>query len=68
MNGVRPALGIEYDDKYINAKNKILECKQAIDELTPTQRKQLFNEVVELAGMGTLLEQFMQYVNSRGKL
>lgn len=68
MNGVRPALGIEYDDKYINAKNKIFECKQAIDELTPIQRKQLFNEVVELASMGTLLEQFMQYVNSRGKL
>ena len=32
MNGVRPALGVEYDDKYINAKNKIFECKLAIDE------------------------------------
>ena len=67
MNGVRPALGVEYDDKYINAKNKIFECKLAIDELTPAQRKQLVNEVVEFAGMGTLLEQFMQYMNSRGR-
>ena len=25
MNGIRPTVGIEFDDKYINAKNKLIE-------------------------------------------
>lgn len=24
MNGIRPTVGIEFDDKYTNAKNKLL--------------------------------------------
>lgn len=25
MNGIRPTVGIEFDDKYTNAKNKLLD-------------------------------------------
>lgn len=67
MNGVRPALGIEFDDKYINAKSKVIECMKAINELTPTQRERLMDELMRLTGTKALFEQFMQYMNSRGR-
>lgn len=33
MNGIRPTVGIEFDDKYTNAKNKLLDFVKALDEL-----------------------------------
>lgn len=33
MNGIRPTVGIEFDDKYTNAKNKLLDFIKALDEL-----------------------------------
>ena len=32
MNGIRPTVGIEFDDKYTNAKNKLLDFIKALDE------------------------------------
>lgn len=37
MNGIRPTVGIEFDDKYTNAKNKLLDFIKALDELDDIQ-------------------------------
>ena len=33
MNGWKPTIGIEFDDKYIEAKNKLLEHDKKFDEV-----------------------------------
>lgn len=57
MNGIRPTVGIEFDDKYTNAKNKLLILKSKAFKLTLftlthhlqvvpiTQRKYIFVEI-----------------------
>lgn len=44
MNGIRPTVGIEFDDKYTNAKNKLLDFVKALDELNDIQRTKLAQE------------------------
>ena len=46
MNEIRPTIGIEFDDKYTNAKNKLIELVKTLDELTDTQRAQLAQEYI----------------------
>lgn len=60
---IRPT--VEFDDKYQNAKTKILECIHAINALTPQQREQLANEVLEISGMKIVFEQFVRNMNNR---
>ena len=62
MNGIRPTVGIEFDDKYTNAKNKLIELVKALDELTDTQRAQLAQEYITSYSMATSLEQFISYM------
>ena len=66
MNGIRPTVGIEFDDKYINAKNKLIELVKALDELTDTQRAQLAQEYITSYSMATSLEQFVSYMKNGG--
>lgn len=66
MNGIRPAIGIEFDDKYTNAKNKLIELVKALDELTDTQRAQLAQEYITSYSMATSLEQFISYMKNGG--
>ena len=66
MNGIRPAIGIEFDDKYTNAKNKLIELVKALDELTDTQRVQLAQEYITSYSMATSLEQFVSYMKNGG--
>ena len=66
MNGIRPTIGIEFDDKYINAKNKLIELVKALDELTDTQRAQLAQEYITSYSMATSLEQFISYMKNGG--
>jgi len=47
MNGIRPTLGIEFDDEYINAKNKLIEFIKAWDKLNPMQKEQLTLELIK---------------------
>lgn len=63
MNGFKPAIGIEFDDKYIDAKNKLINFAKALNDLTPTQREQLANEFMASIGMAVSFEQFMRYMN-----
>lgn len=66
MNGMKPTIGIEFDDKYINAKNKLIELVKALDELTDTQRAQLAKEYITSYSMATSLEQFVSYMKNGG--
>lgn len=59
---IRPT--VEFDDKYQNAKVKVVECVNAINALLPQQRERLANEVLEISGMKTAFEQFMRYMNN----
>ena len=66
MNGFKPVVGIEFDDEYINAKNKLIEFAKAVNGLTDTQRAQLAQEFITSYGMAASLEQFIGYMNNGG--
>lgn len=66
MNGYRPTLGIEFDDKYVEAKKKLIECAKAVDELNDTQREQLAQEFITSYSMATSFEQFVSYMKNGG--
>lgn len=65
MNGIRPTLGIEFDDEYINAKNKLIEFAKAWDRLNPMQREHLILEVIASCEVASLFEQGASYMNNR---
>lgn len=56
----------EFDDKYQNARVKIIECYDAIGKLTPQQQEKLFQEVLEMSGMRAFFAQIMRYTNNGG--
>ena len=64
MNGIRPTVGIEFDDKYTNAKNNLIELVKALDGLTDAQRAQLAQEYITSYSMATSLEQFVNYMKT----
>ena len=66
MNGIRPTVGIEFDYKYINAKNKLIEFVKSLDELTDTQKAQLAQEFITSYSIATSFEQFVSYMNNGG--
>ena len=66
MNGIRPTIDIEFDDKYTNAKNKLIDLVKALDGLTDTQRAQLAQEYITSYSMATSLEQFVSYMKNGG--
>ena len=68
MNGFRPTVGIEFDDKYTNAKTKLIDFVKSLNELSPTQKEQLANEFIASAGMAASFEQFVKYMNNGGQL
>lgn len=65
MNGIKPTIGIEFDDEYINAKNKLIEFVKSLNALNIMQRQQLAREVIASYEMATSFEQFVGYMNSR---
>lgn len=66
MNGIRPTVGIEFDNKYNNAKNKLIEFVKSLDELTDTQKAQLAQEFITSYSIATSFEQFVSYMNNGG--
>ena len=66
MNGFRPTVGIDFDDEYTNAKNKLIDFVKALDELTDPQRAQLAQEFITSYSMATSLEQFVNYMKNGG--
>ena len=68
MNGFKPTIGIEFDDKYINAKNKLIDFMGALNDLTDAQRHQLAREFMASFGMAASFEQFVRYMNNGGQM
>ena len=66
MNGIRPTVGIEFDDKYTNAKNKLLDFIKALDELDDIQKAKLAQEFITSYSMAISLEQFVSYMKNGG--
>lgn len=66
MNGFKPTIGIEFDDKYSDAKNKLIDLVEALDKLTPVQKEQLAKEYITSYSMATSLEQFVSYMKNGG--
>ncbi len=62
MDGIKPTVGIEFDAKYKNAKNKLIELIKALDELTDAQRAKLAQEFFTSYGMAISFEQFVSYM------
>lgn len=67
MNGFRPTIGIEFEDKYTEAKNKLIDFIKAFDKLTPLQREQLAREYLASIGKEAAFEQFIHFMNNGGK-
>lgn len=68
MNEFRPTIGIEFDDKYIDAKTKLIELVKALNALTSEQSRQLANEFLTSMGMAASFEQFVSYMNNGGQM
>ena len=66
MNGIRPTVGIEFDDKYTNAKNKLLDFIKALDELDDIQKAKLAQEFITSYSMAISFEQFVSYMKNGG--
>lgn len=67
MDGFGPTIGIEYDDKYLNAKRKLIDLAEALNKLTPAQREQLAREWLAFIDMKGTIEQFIDYLNNGGR-
>ena len=67
MNNFKPSLGIEFDDKYIDAKNKLICFIAALNGLTEEQRLQLAREFLASYGVASSFEQFVKYMNDKGQ-
>lgn len=66
MNGIRPTVGIEFDDKYTNAKNKLLGFIKALDELDDIQKAKLAQEFITSYSAAISFEQFVSYMKNGG--
>ena len=60
MNEIRPTIGIEFDNKYIDAKNKLIDFISALNKLTEAQKQHLAIEFLKSVGMADAFEQFMR--------
>lgn len=67
MNSFRPTIGIEFDNKYLEAKNKLIDFFRALNDLTDEQRCQLARETMASMGMAASFEQFAHYMNNGGQ-
>lgn len=67
MYEFRPTIGIEFDDKYINAKNKLIDFVGTWSDLTDAQKYQLTKEFMVSFGMAASFEQFVSYMNNGGR-
>lgn len=67
MNEFRPTVGIEFDDKYIEARSKLIDFIKALNDLTAWQKECLAKEYLVSIGMAAAFEQFMNYINGGGQ-
>lgn len=65
MNGIRPTVGIEFDDKYTNAKNKLLDFIKTLDELDDIQKAKLAQEFITSYSMVLTMQRKYIFVEIR---
>lgn len=68
MDNSRPTLGIEFDDKYLDAKNKLIEFLQALKDLTPAQSNALANEFITAMGIASSFDALIALMNNGGRI
>lgn len=68
MDNFRPTLGIESDDKYLNAKTKLIEFLKAIKDLTPAQSNALANEFLTAMGIASSFDALIALMNNGGRI
>lgn len=56
MNGFKPSIGIEFDDKYSDAKNKFIDFWKSLNQLSPQQRDCLGKECLQFIGASDLYD------------
>ena len=66
MGNFRPTLGIEFDDKYLNAKTKLIEFLKALKDLTPAQSNTLANELLTAMGIASSFDMLIALMNNGG--
>ncbi len=66
MQELKPTVGVEFANEYDEAKRKFFDFITAINKLTPEQNKRLFEECVSVTGSAALVQQFMDFMKSRG--
>ena len=67
MNDFKLSAGIKFDDKYIEAKNKLIDFISALNELEDEQRRKLANEFIASVSISSSFEQFVRYINNGGR-
>lgn len=67
MNCFKPSQRVEFEDKYIDAKNKLVDFISALNKLTEVQRQQLANEIITSISISASFEQFVKYMNNGGR-
>ncbi len=68
MDNFRPTLGIESDDKYLNAKTKLIEFLKAIKDLNPAQSNALANEFLTAMGIASSFDALIALMNNGGRI
>lgn len=68
MNEFKPVVGIDFDDNYINAENKLIDFAAAVNKLTPMQREQLARELMASTGVAVSIQQFINYIRAGGQV
>lgn len=68
MNNFKPTLGVEINDKYDNAKIKLIEFLKSLKELTPAQSNSLANELLTTMGLASSLDALIALMNNDGNI
>lgn len=68
MNEFKPTLGVEFNDKYLEAKNKLYEFAKAFENLNPSQQECLAKEFAISYGQAAIFDQLLRFFQNGGKV
>lgn len=66
MNNFRPTVGVEFGDKYLEAKNKMIDFLKALSALTPVQSNELAKELLSAMGIADSFDTLISILNIGG--
>jgi len=68
MNEFKLTPNIESKDKYLNAKEKLIEFMAALNKLDKKQSEQLACEFLKSCTVAASFEEFVKYINNGGQV